>query len=281
VIMALVATQAFGATLAVTMVIVSGEVRPSEPALFWAGAAGASGLVGLAGLFLALSRGAMGLVAPLTAAVAAAVPAIVGVIGGDQLGPLVLLGMLLALGAVVAVAMPDRSRGASDATLDSMPDVAEGGSTPARAGRLGEWGLIVMAGLGFAGFFLGVDRAGDEGSGVWWTLAAARLTSLAIIVIMTAVLVVAGRAPSVHGLGGVLPLLVLSAVGDTGGNLFFVLSRAETTLAVAVVLSSLYPVSTAILARVVLHERLSRLAMMGVILAVAGVVLIGFGSTTG
>ena len=66
-----------------------------------------------------------------------------------------------------------------------------------------------------------------------------------------------------------LPLVAASAVGDTGGNLFFVLSRSETTLAVSVVLSSLYPVSTAILARFVLHERLSRLALVGVALAVA------------
>ena len=74
---------------------------------------------------------------------------------------------------------------------------------------------------------------------------------------------------------------MVSAVGDTGGNLFFVLSRSETTLAISVVLSSLYPVSTAILARVVLHERLSRAALVGVALAVCGVVFIGIGSTTG
>ena len=50
-----------------------------------------------------------------------------------------------------------------------------------------------------------------------------------------------GRAPSISGTRAVLPLLVASAIGDTGGNLFFVLSRSETTLAVSVVLSSLVP----------------------------------------
>ena len=279
--MALVATQAFGATLAVSMVVVSDEARPSDPALFWAGAAGASALLGLAGLFLALSRGTMGLVAPLTAVIAAAVPAIIGVMGGDWPDPAVLLGMLLALAAVVAVAMPGRRGAGSGPTADHGMDGLVDDAATGRTGRLGEWALILMAGLGFAGFFLGVDRATDEGSGVWWTLAAARLSSLSIIVIVTVVLAVAGRAPSIHGMRAVLPLLVLSAVGDTGGNLFFVLSRAETTLAVAVILSSLYPVSTAILARAVLHERLSRLATTGVVLAVVGVVLIGMGSTTG
>ncbi len=76
-------------------------------------------------------------------------------------------------------------------------------------------------------------------------------------------------------------LVVASAIGDTCGNLFFVLSRSETTLAVSVVLSSLYPVSTAVLARFVLGERLSRIALIGVGLAIGGVVLIGYGSTTG
>jgi drug/metabolite transporter (DMT)-like permease len=249
--------------------------------LLSAAAGGASGLVGLAGLFLALSRGAMGLVAPLTAVIAAAVPAVIGIIHGDRPDPLVLVGMLLALAAVVAVAMPERTGSTTHGVLEGGPDGPGHAASNGRTRQLGEWALILMAGLGFAGFFLGVDRASDQGSGVWWTLAGARLASVALIAILTAGLVIAGRMPQLHGSRAVLPLLVVSAVGDTGGNLFFVLSRAATTLSVAVVLSSLYPVTTAVLARAVFHERLSRLAVVGVILAVSGVVLIGLGSTTG
>jgi len=263
-----VATQALGAVLAVLMVVVSAEPAPQVTALMWAAAGGASGLVGLGGLFLALSRGTMGLVAPLTAVIAAAVPALVGVARGDQLDLAAMLGMVLALVAVVAVAFPDR-------------DHRAGGLTSSRRGRLAEWGLVVFAGLGFAGFFLGVDQAHALGAGPWWTLATSRTTSLCIIALLGGGLALLGRAPSVSGTRAVLPLLVASAVGDTGGNLFFVLSRSETTLAISVVLSSLYPVSTAILARLVLHERLSRLALVGVVLAICGVVLIGVGSTTG
>ncbi|RKY14877.1 MAG: EamA family transporter, partial [Planctomycetota bacterium] len=65
---------------------------------------------------------------------------------------------------------------------------------------------------------------------------------------------------------------------DLGGNLFFVLAGAEGELAVVIVLTSLYPIGTAILARIFLHERLSPLRMLGVGLAVLGVILIGLGA---
>ena len=66
----------------------------------------------------------------------------------------------------------------------------------------------------------------------------------------------------------------VAGVGDLGGNLFFVLASGEGELAVVIVLTSLYPVVTAILARIFLHERLSPLRAAGVALAILGVVLI-------
>jgi drug/metabolite transporter (DMT)-like permease len=75
-----------------------------------------------------------------------------------------------------------------------------------------------------------------------------------------------------------LPLALLSAVGDTGGNLFYILARSEGTLSATVVIASLYPVSTTILARLTLGERLSRVRIVGVALAILGVALIGLGA---
>jgi len=268
VLVALLATQLVGAALAITMVVVSGESAPQTSATLWAAAAGISGLIGLGALYLGLSRGTMGLVAPLSAVIAATVPAIVAMVSGEPVAGLVLVGMLFALAAVVAVAIPDRH---------AVPDAVR----QSRGTRLGGWLLIVTAGFGFAGFFLGVDHAADLGGPVWWTLAAARSASTVLIVLILAGLIVGARAPNAQGARAVMASLAASAVGDTGGNLFFILSRAETTLAVSVVLSSLFPVSTVVLARVVLHERISRLALLGVVLAVFGVALIGVGSTAG
>jgi len=70
----------------------------------------------------------------------------------------------------------------------------------------------------------------------------------------------------------------IAGIGDLGGNLFFVLASDEGELAIVIVLTSLYPVGTAILARIFLHERLSPVRMAGVAMAVLGVVLIGIGS---
>jgi drug/metabolite transporter (DMT)-like permease len=211
----------------------------------------------------------MGLIAPLSGVIAAAVPVVVSVARGNPLHPAAMLGMVLALAAVVAVAMP------------AAGDAAATGRHPDTRERLLEWGLAAVAGIGFAGYFLGVDRAHADGAGTWWTLFLARGAGFVVVSGFIVALVATRRLPSFEGAVGAAPILTLSAVGDLGGNLFYVLALGQTTLAVAVVLSSLYPVMTALLARTFLGERLTRTALVGVALAIAGVVLIGLGSTVG
>jgi drug/metabolite transporter (DMT)-like permease len=74
-----------------------------------------------------------------------------------------------------------------------------------------------------------------------------------------------------RALGGVF---VTAAVGDLGGNVFFVLAQHADLFSVAVVLASLYPVVTTILAVVLLHERLRPVQVVGVALATLSVVLL-------
>jgi drug/metabolite transporter (DMT)-like permease len=107
---------------------------------------------------------------------------------------------------------------------------------------------------------------------------AVRVAALGLALGGLGVLAVAGRAPTLRVGGAVVALGVLSAAGDTGGNLFYILANAEGDLAVTVVLASLYPISTAILARLVLGERLTRRKVMGVAAAMVGVVLITLGT---
>jgi drug/metabolite transporter (DMT)-like permease len=78
-----------------------------------------------------------------------------------------------------------------------------------------------------------------------------------------------------------LPLGALGGFTDTSGTLLYVGATTFGSLSMTVVLVSLYPVATAILARVVLHERLSRVRLMGVGLAILGVMLIGLGALHG
>ena len=262
---ALVLTQLFGVLVALSLVPFANETPPSAQGSAWAAAAGIAGLVGVGCLYLALSAGTMGLVAPLTGLIAAAVPAAIGIIGGDPVGPVLLAGMALALAAVVVISLPDRRPGSL--------------RTPVRtASRAREWALIVGAGLGFAGFYLLVDMAHDAGAGTVFTLVGVRLASTAAAVALLLVTVAAGRPTGFPVSRKVVGITFLTGLGDTGGNLFFIIASGIGVLSVNVVLASLYPVSTALLARIVLGERLSRVRLAGVALAVAGALLISAGA---
>ena len=64
---------------------------------------------------------------------------------------------------------------------------------------------------------------------------------------------------------------------DNLANVTFALAAQTGMLALVSVVGSLYPVSTVLLARGFLHERLSRPQLAGVIVAFTGVVLIALG----
>ena len=76
----------------------------------------------------------------------------------------------------------------------------------------------------------------------------------------------------------IVPLVVAVGVLDMTGNACYLLGVQAGALAIASVLSSLYPVTTIILAATILHERVTRAHAMGIALAVIAIVLIGLGS---
>jgi drug/metabolite transporter (DMT)-like permease len=256
----------------------SGEPIPPVASLAWASAAGLSGIVGLGAYYLALSRGTMGLIAPLAALIGAALPAFVAILGGEDVGTVRLAGIVLGLVAVVLISLPGgevtaEERRAVQLDIEELP-------------------LVVVSGLGFAGFYLFLDRAATEGAETLWPLMAVRVVGVGVALCAVVALVVRRRGvplkrraaevlglPRLRSLRGaalwLLPLFVLAGLGDLGGNAFFVLANAAGALAVAVVLSSLYPVVTTIMAAIFLHERLRPLQLGGIALAVVAVVLIG------
>jgi drug/metabolite transporter (DMT)-like permease len=262
---AVLLSQGVGLILAATALLVSSEALPAPEALAWAAAAGVSGVLGLALFYLALSRGTMGLVAPLTALLAAAIPALIGLLGSVQVGLLDVAGMVTALAAIVLISLPDRRLGTP--TLPTF-----------HGSRGREWLLILAASLGFAGFFLGVDAAHEAGGEVWWPLFVVKVAGVCSVVVASLVALLLGRMPALRLGRAALLVAALAGAGDLGGNLFFILASQRGELSVTVVIASLYPIVTAILARAFLHERLGPLRVVGVGLAVTGVMLIGLGS---
>jgi drug/metabolite transporter (DMT)-like permease len=253
--------QAVGLLVASFLLLAAGEARPGTEALGWGAAAGVSGSFGLGCFYLALSRGTMGLVAPLTALLGAAWPAAVSLLSGGTVGALALGGMVVALVSITLISLPDRRLG--------TPVMATYHGSRGR-----EWLLIIGAALGFGGFFLLIDAAHAAGGAVWWPLFMVKLGGVASVAAAALALAWRGRFPGLRLGRAVLLVGCAAGVGDLGGNLFFVLASAEGELAVVIVLSSLYPVVTALIARAVLHERLSPLRALGVALAILGVVLI-------
>jgi drug/metabolite transporter (DMT)-like permease len=217
--------------------------------LAWGAASGLAGATGLVIFFRALAGGIMSVIAPVTAVTAAAVPVLVGLLGGDTIGPWAAAGIALALAAVVLVS-------------------AEGGLSALRSARPASLLPALAAGSAFGLFFVLLDRTSQD-SGLT-PLVTARLASVALVVVIA----LAGRQSLKVGRAA-LPLVALSGVGDMTANALFLLAtQADGQLAITGVLASLYPVSTVILAQVLLRERLAGAQVAGLGTAVAAVVLI-------
>jgi uncharacterized membrane protein len=206
-----------------------GPVGPAD--LAWGAAAGLAGAAGLVVFFRALAGGVMSVIAPVTAVTAAAVPVLVGLLYGDTVGGWAALGIALALVAVVLVS-------------------AEGGLSALRSARPSALAPALVAGSLFGLFFVLLDRTSTD-SGLT-PLVAARVASVALVV----VLALAGRQ-SLRVTRPALPLVAVSGIGDMSANALFLLAtQADGQLAITGVLASLYPVSTVVLAQLVLRERL-------------------------
>jgi drug/metabolite transporter (DMT)-like permease len=233
-----------GVALLLTVALVSQETVPSLADFLWGGAAGLSAAIGLASLYQALSIGKMGIGAMLTAVLAASLPVAFGVLVEGVPDTLKLAGFALAIVGVVLISW----------ARDEVRSVRV-------------LGLSVLAGLGFGGFFILIDRV--ESSGVFWPLLAARATPLVLTVVMGVV----RRKPWLPE-RRLLWLILLAGFLDVGGNVFFVLAARSGRLDVSVVLSSLYPAVTVLLARLVLGERMTRLQTLGIVVCMLAIPLI-------
>jgi drug/metabolite transporter (DMT)-like permease len=208
------------------------------------------GLCGAAGvglLYKGLSVGPMSVVAPITALLSAAVPVVAGYVEGERPGASAVVGMALALVAIVLVS-------------------AEGEGS-LRPSDLRGVTFALGAGLGFGFFFVALSHTGEDAG--MWPLVAARGASVSVLAVAALVGVVSRRPPA----PGSRALTVTAGALDAQANVLYLLAVREGLVSVVSVLAALYPVTTVVLARVVLHERFHRAQLAGMALALPATVL--------
>ena len=141
---------------------------------------------------------------------------------------------------------------------------AEDGKTPEGIG------LALAAGVGFAGFYLCIRQAGD-GSALWFATLS-RTGGL----LVTAIIVLLQRDFRDMTAAGVRWAVLAGGV-DSLGTIFFVRASQAGRLDEAVVISSLYPAVTVLLARLFLKEHFTRWRFVGLLAALAAVPMIAAG----
>ncbi|MBV8064032.1 MAG: DMT family transporter [Actinobacteria bacterium] len=241
-------SQPFGLAAVAIAVLVRWSAPPG-PEVAWAALAAVFGTIGLIGFYRGMAAGAMSVVVPL-AALAAAVPVIWGLLHGDHVSLVQELGFVAALGGGV------------------LASLERGGERPRFATGTG-WAVVAMLGFGF--YFVALHASATHD---WlWPSLIFRATSVAMV--WSILLVTRER---VQGVRPHLGALVAIGILDTGGNtLFAAASEAHGLVSVVSVLASLYPAVTVLLARFVLGERVQRTQDVGVLVTLAGVVLISAG----
>jgi drug/metabolite transporter (DMT)-like permease len=223
------------------------EPWPGVVALLWAAAAGVLGSAGLLLLFRALSEGQMSVAAPVSALMAAVLPVIASALTEGLPGPFRYAGFALALVSIWLISQ------------------AEGHQTQFHL-HLADLRVPLFSGVLF-GFYFILMNHGSQTSTLW-PMIAARVSGVFFLFWFALAKGQAGL-PDRH----ILPLVVLNAAGDTGGNTFYILAGQSGRLDVAAVLGSLYPGMTVLLAGLILQERLNRAQWLGIAAALAAIIL--------
>lgn len=231
---------------------------PTTESLRWGTLAGLAGGAGVTLLYRGLAIGRMSVVAPVTALLAAALPVVIGLFTGERPSALAAAGVAVALVAIVLVS--------------SAGEEAAGGPAHARPRLLARPGLreALGSGTGFGLFFALLGQA--EGTSPVWPLLATKASSFGLLLVLAM-----GRGSTLRPPPGTLPLMLAAGALDISANASFLLATRASLLSLASVLTSLYPATTILCARLFLGERLGTVQRIGLVAAAAGVVLITLG----
>src|ERR1700733_14409295 len=218
---------------------------PSRSAVAWALLGGLSGGGALAIFYRALATGRMGLTAPVAAVLGAAIPTAFGIFREGLPQAAQVVGFVMAATGIWFI-----SRTEDESSREGI-------------------GMAALAGIGFAGFYLCIRQAGDGSA--FWIAATSKVASFAL----TGVIVLIGRSARDFDRRGIA-FGILAGCLDIVGSVLFIRASQTGRLDAAVVLSSLYPAVTVLLARFILKEQFTRWKALGMLAALLAVPMIAW-----
>ena len=251
------------ALLVAIVLWVDGTPRPVD--YVWGAFAGLSVAFALVLFYRALAQGPMATAASLTALWGAGIPVVTGLLLGDRPSPLRLLGIAVAVPAAVLVSVGGMSLGSLAARTTPRERVA--GLSQSTSTKL----LAIGAGIGFGLFFVTLGRTSPDAG--LYPLVGARAASLAALVAVVTIQREWGPIAAKS-----VPAVLLTGVLDFSANTFYLTAIKYGSFTWVAAISSLYPVATVLLARVVLGERLARLQILGLMLAGVALFLVAAGA---
>ncbi len=238
-------SQLTGGLMLFGLASISGQTLPGLYDLFLGCCAGICGTIGLTCLYKGLSTGKMGIVAPVAAVVSAVFPVIVGIFIQGFPTILQLAGFALAIIAVWFLS---------------------GGKSKAPT-LLSELKLPIAAGLGFGMFFIIISQVSADS--ILWPLISARIASIALFLPIAKI-----KQKNLIPLKENFPMIILAGVCDAAGNTFFVLASKIGRLDISVVVTSIYPAITVLLAWLILKEKLTKAQWTGFWIVLFALILI-------
>lgn len=242
--------QACGLVVVVPVAVLYGATRVTGTDAAWSVASGVAVGLGLMWFYRAMALGLISVVAPVAAVIGASIPLFYALAIGERPGAIALIGIAVALGAVAIVS------------------IAPSGSGVRPTAQV--VGLALSAGVAFGLFYVFLARTSDDAG--LWPAAFSRVGSTIALVALAA-----RTPPGIHATRTLLRPAIVIGVLEVAAIVTLLLALQRGPISVAAVLASLYPVTTVLLAAALLHERLTRPQLAGVVLALLAIGLVSTG----
>ena len=246
-------SYAVGLAVVGAVALLSPPMTVNGPDLAFSAVSSVTGVVGVVTLYAAFATGRLSIVAPLTAGISAAGPALFDIARGARLSVLSISGLVLAIVAVVVVSAGHAPR--------------EGGARPTRA-----IALAVVSGVSFAISIVALSLVGHA-AGLAPLLMQRVLGTAALVPVALWLVFARSRPSSRRPDRRTLAMAGTVGVVDATAMIVLLLSIRLGPLAVASVISGLYPVVTIVLAHFILEERMTVAERVGITMALGAVVL--------